>query len=362
MCRNAQMKGDFVKSDSMFAKAGFYSESIEYLAYSDKINSYLTNGCTEDDTQQRMRCTMRILMIFIDGFGIGPDDPTVNPIVAAHTPVLDRLLGGVECIMIPTDATQGVKGLPQSASGQTALLTGIQASQVLGKHASGFPGPTLRKILAEHNIFRQFTARGKKATFANAYTQSYLDEVRAGTMRASVTTVSVMTAELPFRYLEQILEGQAVYQEYSNQSLVEYGFDLPILTPEEAGHILVNIAKEHDFTLYEYFQSDLAGHSQKMDVAVPLLENLDRLLGQVLAETDLTRTLVIICSDHGNIEDLSVSTHTTNPVPTILIGCGKERIAGKIKELADITPALLALIEDESVTLFDSPQNANDRN
>jgi bisphosphoglycerate-independent phosphoglycerate mutase (AlkP superfamily) len=158
-----------------------------------------------------------------------------------------------------------------------------------------------------------------------------------------------MTAELPFRYLEQIGQGQAVYQEYSNRTLREYGFDVPILTPEEAGDILANIAKEHDFTLYEYFQSDLAGHTQTMDVAIPLLENLDRLIGQVLAATDLAETLVIISSDHGNIEDLSVNTHTTNPVPTFLIGCGKERIADKIKELADITPALLSLFTEGTV-------------
>lgn len=236
---------------------------------------------------------MRILMIFIDGFGIGPEDPQVNPIVAAQTPVLDCLLRGEGCIMIPTDATQGVKGLPQSASGQTALLTGVQASQVLGKHASGFPGPTLCKILAEQNIFKQLKARGKRATFANAYTQSYLDGVFAGRIRASATTVSVQTAGLPFRYLEQIPLGQAVYQEYSNRSLLEYGFDLPILTPEEAGEILVTIADEHDFTLYEYFQSDLAGHSQKMEVALPLLEDLDRLLGRVMAKSDLRQTLVV---------------------------------------------------------------------
>lgn len=298
---------------------------------------------------------MRILMIFIDGFGIGSDDPTRNPIVAAHTPLFDRLLRGDDCIMIPTDATQGVKGLPQSASGQTALFTGMQASQILGRHASGFPGPTLCNILAEHNIFKQLKARGKKVTFANAYTPSYLDEVYAGRIRASVTTVSVMTAEIPFRFLEQIPEGQAIYQEYTNSSLVEYGFALPILSPEEAGDILARIAQEHDFTLYEYFQSDVAGHTQKMEIAVPLLENLDRLLRQVLVKTDLTETLVVISSDHGNIEDLSVNTHTTNPVPTILIGCRKERIADKIKELADITPALVSLIDDPNYSLTDLP-------
>ncbi|AZR73003.1 hypothetical protein BBF96_06095 [Anoxybacter fermentans] len=288
---------------------------------------------------------MRILFLFIDGFGIGPDDSKVNPIVAADTPTFDWLFKGGDSIVIPTDASQGVKGIPQSATGQTALLTGVQASQIIGRHVNGFPGPTLRKIIAEKNILKQMKAREKKATFANAYTEDYVKGIHAGKIKGSVTTVSVLTSNLPFRLTDQIPKGKAVYQDFTNRLLIKQGLNLPLMKPEEAGQNLARIVKEHDFTLYEYFLTDIAGHRQDMEFAVSLLEELDRFIGQVLSDLDLTETLVVLSSDHGNIEDLSIKTHTCNPVPTILIGCGKDKIGNKIKELVDITPALLSLMD-----------------
>ena len=288
---------------------------------------------------------MKILLFFIDGFGIGPNNREINPILAARTPTFDKLFSEEESILIPTDASQGIEGIPQSATGQTAILTGEQASQAMGRHMSGFPGPTLRKILAEKNILRQMKLKGKKATFANAYTKDYVNKVYQGNYKGSVTTVSVHTADLPFRLTEEIAQGKAVYQEFTNRILIEQGLNVPEMEPEEAGSNLAAIVAEHDFTLYEYFQTDIYGHSQDKSIAIPLIENLDRFTGQLLKDLDLEETLVLITSDHGNIEDLSVKTHTCNPVPTILIGKGKEEIADKIKELAHITPALLELID-----------------
>lgn len=287
---------------------------------------------------------MKILLIFIDGFGIGSTDPKRNPILAAKTPTLDWLFSEEESIVIPTDASQGVKGIPQSATGQTALLTGVQASQALGHHQSGFPGPTLRSIIAEKNILKQMQTIGKKATFANAYTRQYVVDVFNGKTPASVTTVCVMESEDEFRYTEQILSGDAVYQDFTNQILIEWGEDVPKISPEEAGGNLAKIVKGYDFTLYEYFQTDIIGHSQNWERAIVLIEQLDRFLRQVFTDVDLKETLVLISSDHGNIEDLSTNTHTCNPVPTILVGAGREQLKDKIKELADITPALISYV------------------
>lgn len=287
---------------------------------------------------------MKILLIFIDGFGMGSMDPQRNPILAAKTPTLDWLFSEEDSVVIPTDASQGVMGIPQSATGQTALLTGVQASQVLGHHQSGFPGPTLRSIIAKKNILKQMQTIGKKATFANAYTRQYVIDVYNGKVPASVTTVCVMESEDKFRYTEQILTGDAVYQDFTNQILIEWGEDVPKMSPEEAGKNLAQIVKDNDFTLYEYFQTDIIGHSQNRARAIALLEQLDRFLKQVLTDLDLQETLVLISSDHGNIEDLSTNTHTCNPVPTILVGAEKEQLKDKIKELADITPALVSHI------------------
>jgi len=62
---------------------------------------------------------MKTLLLFIDGFGIGGEDEQINPFIDAKTPNLDKIRENH--IVIPTDATLGVEGIPQSATGQNTL-------------------------------------------------------------------------------------------------------------------------------------------------------------------------------------------------------------------------------------------------
>ena len=64
----------------------------------------------------------------------------------------------------------------------------------------------------------------------------------------------------------------------------------------------------------------------------------------VIDAIDLNDSLVVITSDHGNVEDTTAKGHTRNPVPTILIGARREKIAPQIHALTDLTPALSALL------------------
>jgi len=89
-----------------------------------------------------------LLFVFVDGVGIGGPGPE-NPFVDLGGPILGALAGrkpelpsGVA--LAPTDATLGVAGLPQSATGQTAIFTGVNASALLGRHLWGFPNERLR--------------------------------------------------------------------------------------------------------------------------------------------------------------------------------------------------------------------------
>ena len=80
---------------------------------------------------------MRILFIFLDGVGLGADDPETNPLASVEMPNLQKLLGGNKLLaatapfvgeratLLALDASLGVNGLPQSATGQAVLLTGI---------------------------------------------------------------------------------------------------------------------------------------------------------------------------------------------------------------------------------------------
>jgi hypothetical protein len=287
---------------------------------------------------------MAVILVFIDGIGIGPPDPEANPFTRAHARWLCAVVGwlpptGPDApLFVPVDACLGVPGLPQSATGQTALLTGINAPRTVGRHINGFCTTELAALLDGQTILSRVRARGGRATFANAYTPSFFE----GKHRfPSVTTVATRQAGLRFRTLDDLRAGEAVFQDYTNRMLQEQGYDAPTLEPEEAGRRLARLAAGHEFTLYEYFQTDKAGHDQAMDRGVAILEGLDRLLGALLAHVDLERTLVCVASDHGNLEDLRTRRHTTNPVPVLLWGHGREAAAARLRDLTDIAPALL---------------------
>lgn len=288
---------------------------------------------------------MSVLMIFVDGVGIGGNDPDTNPFARIRTKHLQAACGRLDrpvlragALVVPTDATLGVDGLPQSASGQTTLLTGINAARQVGRHVHGFCTKALAGILDGASLFARVRREGGRATFANAYTPEFF---RGERRFLSVTTVAMKQAGLPFRDLDDLARGEAVYHDITNRGLRERGHEIPVVHPEEAGRCLARLALSHDFTMYEHFQTDQAGHARDMDRAVLLLEQLDLLLDGVLGASDPDELLVVMTSDHGNVEDLTTRTHTRNPVPTMLWGAGREAVAGEVRTLADIAPALL---------------------
>ncbi|MBD0370977.1 MAG: alkaline phosphatase family protein [Pyrinomonadaceae bacterium] len=285
-----------------------------------------------------------VILFFIDGLGIGtrgafnPLDGLegAEPLAVFQDEEPEVFLDGV---LVRTDATLGVEGRPQSASGQTTILTGINAPALLGYHKQGFPNKALLEIIEEHSIFLQLKRAGVEPnTFANAYTRRFFDEPQRW---VSATTAAMRAAGMRFRDLEDLRAGRAVFQDFTNRMLIERGEDVTTRTPEEAGRILAGIAREHRFTLYEYFITDKVGHLQDMERARSILKALAEFLRALLSNVDLRRTTVIVTSDHGNIEDLSSRNHTLNKVPTLIWGAERERLAARINSLADITPAIL---------------------
>jgi len=133
----------------------------------------------------------KAIMIFIDGLGLGKDD-MINPLVTNPTPGISRLLGGRSLVLAtagfrsgrvalqPVDATLGVEGRPQSATGQASLFTGINASRLLGRHQNAFPGKKLKALLQERGLFQQLKRSGLRGTFANAYRPLIFKAVREG--------------------------------------------------------------------------------------------------------------------------------------------------------------------------------------
>src|SRR5882724_9140641 len=108
---------------------------------------------------------MSVLLFFIDGLGIGsrgeanPLDGLegAEPLAVFQNEPLSTIFDGV---IVPTDACLGIAGRPQSASGQTTILTGVNAPARLGFHKQGFPNAALLDIIREHSIFRQLNEAG----------------------------------------------------------------------------------------------------------------------------------------------------------------------------------------------------------
>jgi 2,3-bisphosphoglycerate-independent phosphoglycerate mutase len=290
---------------------------------------------------------MSVILFFIDGLGIGTR--------GAHNP-LDGLTEAAplavfrdeepEIIfdgrLVRTDACLGVEGRPQSASGQTTILTGVNAPAALGYHKQGFPNEALREIISEHSIFLQLKReRVEPNTFVNAYTPRFFE----GRPRwISATTAAVEAAGMRFRDLDDLQAGRAVFQDYTNEMLIERGIPISRRTPEEAAHVLASIAREHRFTLYEYFITDKVGHAQDMLAARLVLVRLAKFVRHLLSQLDLARTTLLLTSDHGNIEDLSLRNHTLNLVPTLIWGEHKDEIALRVNNLADLTPAIIEVL------------------
>jgi hypothetical protein len=293
-----------------------------------------------------------ILFLFLDGFGLAAAGPN-NPLSIAPMRNIRRLCGGAlvdttginrpELLLKPIDACLGVPGIPQSATGQTALFTGRNAAKELGYHLPAFPTAPLIRIIEQDSIFKRVKALGLPSTFANAYSGRYFRMMDEGKRTHSVTTHAVLAAGLPLRTMDDLRKGKAVYFDVTNRSVRERGEDIEEIAPALAGKRLAAIAAEHALTVFECFVPDLVGHKCEIEKAIPLIELLDEFIGSI-ADARSRETTVVITSDHGNIEDLSTSSHTVNPVPLLAIGPAAGRFAS-VNAIDEVAGAILNTLE-----------------
>lgn len=300
----------------------------------------------------------RVLFLFLDGVGLGDDDPAVNPLAADAYPTLAALLEGRRPVaatgrlstanaeLIPTDACLGVAGRPQSATGQAAILTGINAAQRLGEHFGPRPDARVRSILDEGGVFHYLNAVGRSAWFCNAYPQGYFDAVQRGKRLLSAVPYAATIAGQALLTYADLCAGRALSADFTGEGWRnELGYaDAPIYTPQEAGRVLWRLSQPHDFVFFEVWMTDVLGHARNRDEAVRFLARFDSFLAGLLADADLTQTLIIVASDHGNVEDCRHSKHTTNPALTLLLGADRRRYAAQIADLTDFVPVITTFL------------------
>jgi hypothetical protein len=297
-----------------------------------------------------------VAFVFLDGVGLGPPAPggdeAANPL-AVHRPALSDLAGGAawtsdarrverpDHVFIPLDATLGVPGLPQSGTGQAALFGGFDAAGLFGRHFGPHPPSPVRPVLAESNVFSRLVGSGtpvEDLAFANPFPERYFRYAEAHG-RWTATTFSCISAGVRLRTGDDLRSGRAVPADFTGALWPEADAP-PSISPSAAGRRLGEMARDHRFVLFECWITDKAGHSRDHARAAAVLDDLDGFLGGLVDSVDLSTTLILLSSDHGNLEDLTTKTHTLNPVPLLALGAG----AGAFREartIADVVPVLV---------------------
>jgi phosphopentomutase len=294
-----------------------------------------------------------VLMVFLDGVGIGKKDYQFNPFfkygfksfenIFDYIPSLDnqRLSNGTH-FLFPTDASLGVEGLPQSGTGQASLFCGFNAPKFVGKHYGPHPYSTTIPRLQRDNLLVYFRDKYKSSYFANAYPKAFFDYVNSGRSRLSVTTLTCQLAGIRLNRVSDVRAGNALTAELTNERWNQrLGYKLKVIKPKTAARRLLRISEKYKFTLYEYYLSDHIGHLRLANEFEKIFSELDEFLFTLLAEVDSKKMTLIICSDHGNLEDLSVKTHTRNPALTITAGKSAKEIAENAKDITQIRQAII---------------------
>lgn len=302
----------------------------------------------------------RVLFLFLDGVGLGPADPARNPFAAAAMPNLRGLLQGQpltietapyqgpKASLLALDAQLGVEGAPQSATGQGVLLTGRNLPAEIGRHYGPKPNPEVAELLKAGSLFSWIDSRGGQARLLNAYPPPYFAAIESGRRMYSSIPLAVDQAGIPLMTTEDLKQGRAMSADFTGAGWMAQGDfpDIPVYSEHEAGQLLAKLSNQLDLAFFEYWASDYAGHKQAFDRGVEMMEAFDGVLGGLLASWQDRKDLIILTSDHGNMEDMDVRGHTKNPVPALLIGPSelRQQLTTDLKDLTDVAPAVMAAI------------------
>lgn len=298
--------------------------------------------------------TRHVLFLFVDGVGLGADDAEINPFAAASLPTLTRLSNGQRwlkstglqiserAVFVPTDACLGVPGRPQSGSSQAAILTGFNIPELIGEHYGPKPNEPIRHILDHDNLFIRLKRAGRKCLLLDAYPESLLHNIRRGKTLPSSIQYAAIASGQSLLTADDLRAGRALTAEWTGEewhSYMKYT-DTPIYTPHEAGTKLVELSREQDFAFHSHWMTDYVGHRGDLADGVKLLERLDGVISGILDGWDDNEGLVILTSDHGNMEVIGDRHHTENKVPTLVIGHDAPAFCDGLHDLTDLAPRI----------------------
>jgi 2,3-bisphosphoglycerate-independent phosphoglycerate mutase len=114
-------------------------------------------------------------------------------------------------------------------------------------------------------------------------------------------------------------------------------------------------AGAHDFTLCNYANADMVGHTGSLPAVIKALECVDQCLARVVTAAEASGARLLITADHGNCEVMidpdtggPHTAHTTNPVPFVVLDPDGDRSLRGGGALCDVGPTLLSMLGLES--------------
>jgi 2,3-bisphosphoglycerate-independent phosphoglycerate mutase len=299
----------------------------------------------------------RVLFVFVDGIGLGRPGAQ-NPFDGAPVSILACLSQGPHDLPPAPglmsgrlDATLGYPGLPQSATGQAVIFTGEDAMRVARGHRSGYPSRAVAELITERSALRRARDAGLSAGFLNAFeperalrlSRIVRGEEEAPRHRApSASALAALAGGGELRTFEDARRGRAATFDLTGEVLRSFGLDAPEVSLEESARAIARGAAELDLALFEMFLTDKAGHAQDMTWARHEIVRTERFLAALFEAVDPKQQLVIVSSDHGNLEDLSTRSHTRADVPLLAYGMGAQAFVEGARSILDVTPRLLS--------------------
>ncbi len=121
-------------------------------------------------------------------------------------------------------------------------------------------------------------------------------------------------------------------------------------------------SQKYDFIIVNYSNPDMIGHTGNFNAAKEAIECVEKQAYAVALATLMVGGDCIITADHGNAEEMfdkegnKITTHTTNPVPFILVS--KRLRKAKLKKgksLTCIAPTVLKLLDLPIPANYDEP-------
>src|SRR5699024_1430212 len=232
---------------------------------------------------------MPVIFLFIDGVGLG-DSKKANPFADDRLKGFAAMAGGQSFVkesdeinsanhlFKPVDATLGVKGLPQSGTGQATLFSGKNAAQEIGKHFGPYPHSGIKHLLRKPSLFQKAQQLQKSCNFINAYPDAFFEYAQKKN-RWTCTTLMTKNAGLSLNRVEDVKRGHAITAELTQQAWRKrLKIDIAEKTPVKAASVLIKQSINTYLILHEYYLTDKAGHSQEMGEAQQVIGIYDRFL------------------------------------------------------------------------------------